>query len=606
VEASVPAGTLVSGRWRIVGYLGAGGFGEVLRAVDESEIGLGEAALKVLYGEISPVERDNFVREVQKIAGMRHQNLVGYLDSGSFVNPATPGRPPSPFLVTELCDDGSLDDELDSYGGRLLSLEAVVGVLDDVIAGLAHLHWRELIHRDIKAANVLRSDGAWKLADFGLMRDLTATGSYHRGSDPIGTPSYMAPELFSEASITAASDVYAVGVLAHVCAVGRSLHAGSGTALLLNIAAGNATIAPNLDPRLVEFVRRTTAADPAQRPRVEELSRLLPRQTSSPIPFSAPPPPPPPPPSVPSPPSVVQAVAAPLWNPGAAGVSDRPGLLAPRSPLPPAAGAEQGVQALYDKAIALGSKGRSEEAVHAYGIVVERFAVQHSGHAPDMETAVLVAKAMVNRAVELGALGRRAEEIGAYDEVVVRFGRSALPDLMTQVAMALLNKAVVMDQLARSAEEVAAYDEIISRFGHLRGSEFTTRVARALLNKAVTLSTLDRHEDTVATINELLHRYGGFEEPALLDDVGKALSLRASVFDELGRYDDEIRSYDEIVSRLGGFLDPDLLVWVVKALFNKALTVVTVGSARPGRNFWQTGLPWTRPDPARRGWHLGA
>ncbi len=278
VEGSIPEGTVVGGRWRIIGYLGAGGFGEVLLAEDASAVGLGRAALKVLHPNTTPQERQQFLSEVKKIAVLRHQNLVGYLDSGqvAFDGNGLPdlGGEIRPYLVTELCEK-SLDDHVGAAPGGALGVGETFAVLADVATGLAHLHERDLIHRDIKTGNVLLADGRWKLADFGLMRDLSATGSYHRGDQLIGTPLYMAPELFTTMTATAPSDVYALGVLAHVCATGRPLHTGSGPALLHNVATVAPTIAPDLDPGLADLVRACTQAAPEHRPTALRLAETL-------------------------------------------------------------------------------------------------------------------------------------------------------------------------------------------------------------------------------------------------------------------------------------------------------------------------------------------
>ena len=278
MQASIPVGTLVGGRWQITGVLGEGGFGQVLLAEDTSEVALGEAAVKVLHPGTTPQERADFITEVKKIATLRHPNLVGYLDSGQLQLPADGvtrfDDEVRPFLVTERCAMSLSDHGRRSPTGVLPPAETL-SVLADVAAGLAHLHQQGLIHRDIKPGNVLWSDGRWKLADFGLMRDLSATGSYHRAGTLIGTPLFMAPELFSAMSATPASDIYAMGVLAHVCATGRHLHTGAGPILVHNVATQPPAIDPALHPALHGIVSQCTNGDPAQRPTAAELVEMV-------------------------------------------------------------------------------------------------------------------------------------------------------------------------------------------------------------------------------------------------------------------------------------------------------------------------------------------
>ncbi|MEM9133977.1 MAG: protein kinase [Actinomycetota bacterium] len=275
MDNSIAPGDVLGGRWEITGVLGSGGFGQVFAAEDVSEVGIGRAAVKVLHPNTSPQERSSFLAEVQKIAQLRHQNLVGYLDSGQFEfdSGAAGGAEYRPYLVAELCDS-SLDDRLKQAGGPLDTREVLM-VLDHIVAGLAHLHERGMIHRDIKPANVLHADGQWKLADFGLMRDLSATGTYHRGDLLIGTPIFMAPELFATMAATPPSDIYAMGVLTHLAAAGRPLHAGTGQALAYNITSTAPSIAPELDPGIADLVAWTTAHDPAQRPTAHQLAGLV-------------------------------------------------------------------------------------------------------------------------------------------------------------------------------------------------------------------------------------------------------------------------------------------------------------------------------------------
>ena len=269
MDAPVPEGTLIGNRWRVTGQLGEGGFGRVFEAVDESDISLGRGAVKLLHPNISPQERNAFLGEVKKIAGLRHPNLVGYLDSGQ----QTVGGELHPYVVTELCVGSLSDNQANRPGGALDAGESLT-VLADVAGGLHHLHSRSMIHRDIKPGNVLYADGNWKLADFGLMRDLTATGTYHRSSQLVGTPLFMAPELFSTMTATAPSDVYALGVLAHMIGTGRPLHGGTGAALVHQITNNPPEIDPNLHPAIRDLIAKSTDLDPARRINAQQFHEL--------------------------------------------------------------------------------------------------------------------------------------------------------------------------------------------------------------------------------------------------------------------------------------------------------------------------------------------
>ncbi len=281
---SIGPGTHVGARWRIVELIGEGGFGQVFRATDESSMALGDAAVKVLHPNTSPLERSVFTKEVQRMATLRHQNLVGYLDSGQMEL----GNEVHSYLVAEFCS-GSLDVFIREQPTGRLETDELLNVIGDISAGLAYLHSKQMVHRDIKPANVMYGDGAWKLGDFGLTRDLTATGSYHRGDSLRGTPLYMSPELFSTMTATAPSDIYAVGVSAHLCASGRPLHQGSGQALIQNIMSSPASIDPSLAPAIQDIIYRCTLADPQTRISAADLQRLVTDYKSSP--HSAPVPP---------------------------------------------------------------------------------------------------------------------------------------------------------------------------------------------------------------------------------------------------------------------------------------------------------------------------
>ncbi|MEZ5407891.1 MAG: serine/threonine-protein kinase [Acidimicrobiales bacterium] len=265
------AGQVVGGRWQLGQELGHGAFGQVFSAEDRSAVSLGQAAIKVLHPSTSPRERAGFHDEIRKVVALRHQNLVAYLDSGEYIDEEGSAHL---YLVTELCQY-SLQDWLDRTPGGLAPDQAE-RLLNDVSAGLGYLHGRGTLHRDLKPGNVLLGGTDWKLADFGLSRDLSATGHYHHGDQLMGTPRYMAPELFERGAAAPAADVYAVGVTLHQALTGRLVHeASSEVALIVAITTQPPAIDPSLPPEWRHLIGRCLDRDPARRPAAAELPAVL-------------------------------------------------------------------------------------------------------------------------------------------------------------------------------------------------------------------------------------------------------------------------------------------------------------------------------------------
>jgi serine/threonine-protein kinase len=188
------------GPYRVVGALGKGGMGAVLRVEDPSGRPL---ALKLLASD-APSARalERFRREGELTAALRHPNVVAIHDAGQ-----DHGRP---YLVYELVEGQSLDQ-----AWPRLSREQLLDALVEAGRGLGHAHARGVLHRDVKAANILLGeDGRARVADFGLataagLERLTRTGA------TVGTPFTMAPEQVAgeRQSYGPHTDVWALGVL---------------------------------------------------------------------------------------------------------------------------------------------------------------------------------------------------------------------------------------------------------------------------------------------------------------------------------------------------------------------------------------------------------
>ena len=195
------------GPWLLEAVLGEGGLGQIYRArgADGAVV-----ALKVLRPEadqVDPATRARFQNEGQVLLGLRHPNLIAVLDRGRDDERGVG------WLAMELVAGQDLDQLLARV--PRLSPGLALHVIDGCAQALAAAHAQGILHRDVKASNVLLTGaGEVKLADFGLA--LAAGQSRITGRDELpGTLPYTAPEVLFDARWSPASDAYALGVLAH-------------------------------------------------------------------------------------------------------------------------------------------------------------------------------------------------------------------------------------------------------------------------------------------------------------------------------------------------------------------------------------------------------
>jgi len=197
---------LVGNRYELERRLGHGGMATVHCAHDRKLDR--QVAIKLLADNLvdDDVIRKRFMREARLAAKLDHPNVVQVFDVGE-----DEGRP---YIVMEYLDGGTLDGQLQRRKG--LSQTEALGFLGQMCAGLGHAHRRKLVHRDVKPQNLLlrKSDDCLKIADFGIARVAEETTRLTQPGKVIGTDSYMAPEQLADGKITAATDVYACGVVA--------------------------------------------------------------------------------------------------------------------------------------------------------------------------------------------------------------------------------------------------------------------------------------------------------------------------------------------------------------------------------------------------------
>jgi eukaryotic-like serine/threonine-protein kinase len=255
----VATGALVDSRYRIVRRIGSGGMADVYCAED-THLGR-EVALKVLHRRFAQdlefVER--FRREAKSAAGLAHPNVVGVFDRGEHEG--------TYYIAMELLGGRTLKDILVSEAPLSEQRTIDLGVQILHAAGFAHKHG--VIHRDFKPHNVIVDEqGHAKVTDFGIARagasEMTETGSI------MGTAHYLSPEQAQGHAVTAASDLYSIGVMLYEMLAGRLPFEGdSAVAIALKHLSEQplpiSALRPDVHPALEAVVMAALAKDPAQR-----------------------------------------------------------------------------------------------------------------------------------------------------------------------------------------------------------------------------------------------------------------------------------------------------------------------------------------------------
>lgn len=248
------------GQYEIIKLIGRGGMASVYLARQRS-IGR-TVAVKVLPPHLMHDQTflKRFQREVQAVAMMQHPRIIPVHDYGE--------EQGMPYIVMAYIDGGSLSQQIQDRGQ--LPLDEAVRLVGQIAEGLDYAHKQGVIHRDFKPSNVLldHNSNAY-LADFGIAKVSQETAQL-TGSGIVGTPTYMAPEMFKQETATPAVDIYALGVTLYQMLSGTTPYEGA-TPVQLMYAHLNDPV-PNLEdsrhdiPRTVQGVlEKGMAKDPQSR-----------------------------------------------------------------------------------------------------------------------------------------------------------------------------------------------------------------------------------------------------------------------------------------------------------------------------------------------------
>lgn len=312
------------GPYQLERQIGRGGLGVVYRARDERSGA--SVALKLLSQPAADaVAARRLAREFNALSVIAHPNVVRVLDAG--VHEDTPflvmehvdGLPLRAWMELETASDEPtepvsvptaealpswLDDEPDSLPARrrppaaqqlppvtperLLALSdpgrtrRLRTALAQVSDGLAFIHARGLIHRDVKPSNVLIDDsGRAKLVDFGLVKIAARTGHTTAAGQVVGTYRYMSPEQAKGGAIDSRSDLYALGAVLYELLTDRPPHEDTRTVQLLEAIVHGEVVPlekanPHADRTLGALAMGLLQKHPDRRPQTaEEVAALL-------------------------------------------------------------------------------------------------------------------------------------------------------------------------------------------------------------------------------------------------------------------------------------------------------------------------------------------
>ena len=230
------------GAYEILDLVGEGGMGSVYRARRSDDVFDKQVAIKVVKrGLDTQTLLERFRRERQILAQLEHPYVARVLDGGSTADGL-------PYVVMEYVDGLSL---LEYARSRQLDLRARLRLFSQVCEAVAYAHQQQIVHRDLKPTNILvDKEGRPRLLDFGIAklvgagespagRDLTSTGGFG-----MLTPRYASPEQVKGEPITAASDVYSLGVIFYELLTGCAVHRTTGdspAAILKAVCDGDVT-----------------------------------------------------------------------------------------------------------------------------------------------------------------------------------------------------------------------------------------------------------------------------------------------------------------------------------------------------------------------------
>jgi serine/threonine protein kinase len=198
--------------WKILEEIGRGSFGCVFSGFD-TKLGRPIAIKQMLIMDKKKAGSglDVLELEIDCLSSLTHQNIVAYYGSQKVDDKLN--------IFLEYVGGGSLETVINEYGS--LSEKIIKKYTKQILEGLEYLHFKKIIHRDIKAANILVNKGVWKVTDFGASKQIIGNINAEKFKSFIGTPYWMSPEVITQQGHNRFADIWSLGCTVYEMLAGR-------------------------------------------------------------------------------------------------------------------------------------------------------------------------------------------------------------------------------------------------------------------------------------------------------------------------------------------------------------------------------------------------